>query len=340
MTNLTLERVAELAGVSRSTVSRVVNGHSGVRDDVRRRVQQLIRETGYLPHAGARSLAGHRSHIVGVIIPQRVQWLFSDPYFPRLIQGLTHASNKHDYTLSLFLFHTEADENKLYPRVVSANLLDGVIVASLVMGDPLAPKLLARKVPFVAVGRPEIDNVSYVDVDNLGGGYMATSHLLRLGHRPVATITGPLNTTSGLDRRTGYLNALNAYGVSPNECLIVEGDFTEAGGYLAMQRLMPQRPAAVFVASDTMALGALRALREAGLVVPADMALVGFDDLSPAIGAVPPLTTVHQPIRRTGAMAFDTLVDILEQGIEPVRRIVLPTELVIRESCGAALGRF
>jgi LacI family transcriptional regulator len=339
MTPLTLERIASLAGVSRSTVSRVVNGHSGVRDQVRRRVQQIIQETGYLPHAAARSLAGRQTRIIGLVIPRVVQSVFTDPYFPRLIQGIAQACNEHDYTLSLFLFDTEAEENKLYPRVVSANLLDGVIVTSSVMGDPLVPKLLAHKVPFICAGRPEIENVSYVDVDNVAGAYMATNHLLRLGCRRVATIMGPLNTTGGLDRRTGYLNALNAYGITADERLMDEGDFTEAGGYLAMQRLLAVRPEAVFVASDTMALGAMRALREAGFAVPGDVAVVGFDDLPPATISDPPLTTVRQPIRRTGALVVETLLDILERGVEPARRLVLPTELVIRETCGSGSNR-
>jgi LacI family transcriptional regulator len=146
-----------------------------------------------------------------------------------------------------------------------------------------------------------------------------------------------LNTTVGLGRRQGYLNALNDRGLEAPEALIVEGDFTESGGYMAMRRLLPQRPEAVFVASDTMALGAMRALRGAGLVVPDDVAVVGFDDLPSSVVADPPLTTVRQPIRRVGAQAVDTLLDILANGLLPPRQVIMGTQLVIRSSCGANL---
>jgi LacI family transcriptional regulator len=335
MGKLTLEQIARLSGVSRSTVSRVVNDHPNVKPEVRQRVMEVIAETGYHPDPAARSLAIRRSGIIGLVISRAVQSLFTDPYYPRLMQGIAQACNAHDYTLSLFLFHTEDEEQKLYPRVLRTQLVDGVIVIGSQVDDPLIPQLIKNQVPFVMVGRAnDMAKVSFVDADNAIGAYTAANHLIRLGCQRIATITGPLNTTVGLDRRQGYLDALNDRGRSIDTRLLVEGDFTESGGYIAMQRLMPHRPDAVFVASDTMAFGALRALREAGLSVPDNVALVGFDDLPTAAFSDPPLTTIRQPIRRVGAQAVETLIDILTDDPEPARRITMTTQLVIRSSCG------
>jgi LacI family transcriptional regulator len=334
MAKLTVEQIAKLSGVSRSTVSRVINNHPNVKPGVRQRVLEVIAETGYHPNPAARSLASRRSGIIGLVIPRAVQSLFTDPYYPRLMQGVAQACNANDYTLSLFLFHTEDEEQKLYPRVLRTRLIDGLIVSASQIGDPLIPELINNGVPFVMVGRPnDLPCVSFVDVDNVVGVYTAISHLIRLGYKRIATITGPLNTTVGLDRRQGYLDALNDRNRSIDGTLIVEGDFTELGGHSAMQRLIPHQPDATLVASDTMAFGALRALREAGLSVPDDVAVVGFDDLPTSALADPPLTTIRQPIRRVGAQAVETLIDILTNGPEPPRRITLSTELIIRASC-------
>lgn len=336
MSKLTLEEIAKLAGASRSTVSRVVNNQASVKPAVRERILQVIAETGYQPDPAARSLAGHRSGIIGLVVPRAVQFLFTDPYYPRLMQGVTQACNAHDYILSLFLFHTADEEAKLTPRVLRNQLVDGVIVSALPMDDPFVTQLLEFEVPFVMVGRPdnESQGISFVNVDNVDGAFQATSHLLRLGRRRIAAITGPSNTTVGCDRKQGYLEALNSRGGTIDANLIADGDFTEQGGFLAMQRLLPANPDAVFVASDTMAYGALRALRAVNLRVPADVAVVGFDDLPSSPTTDPPLTTMRQPIHRLGRQAVENLIDILTTGPLPPRRTIAAAELVIRKSCG------
>jgi LacI family transcriptional regulator len=337
MSKLTLKEIAKLAGVSRSTVSRVVNNQPKVSAGVRGRVLKIIAETGYQPDPVARSLVMQRSGIIGLVIPRAMQSLFTDPYYPRLIQGIARACNANDYTLSLFLFHTADEEQKLYPRVLRTQLVDGVIVTGAQLDDPLIPRLTQNQVPFVVVGRPvNRPEVSFVDVDNVVSAYSAVSHLVRLGRERIATITGPLNVTVSLDRRQGYLDALDDRNLSSDDALIAEGDFTEEGGYSAMQRLLPHKPDAVFAASDIMAFGALRALREAGLSVPHDVAVVGFDDLPAAAHSDPPLTTIRQPILRTGIEAVEILVDILKNGPEPARHITLTTNLIIRSSCGSS----
>jgi LacI family transcriptional regulator len=277
-----------------------------------------------------------------MIIPEVVTTLFTDPFFPLLLRGATDACNSHQYQLMLSLFTANADRQEIYQRILRSGYLDGAIVASASLDDPLVPNLLRDRISFVSVGRYPDGRVHYVDADNVNGARMAVEHLIRLGHRRIATITGPLDMIHGQDRLSGYRQALEARGIPVEEGLIVEGDYTEASGKMAMQRLLPVSPTAVFVASDMMAVGAMKALRQANRQVPQDIALVSFDDIPIASAIVPALTTVRQPIEHMGSMAVEVLLGVLEGSSEeevPAQRIVLPTELVIRASCGSALSR-
>jgi LacI family transcriptional regulator len=339
MMKLTLDEIAKRAGVSRTTASRVMNNRPHVRPELRERVLRVIEETGFEPNPVARSLAFQRSKVIGLVLPRSTHTLFTDPYFPRLTLGIAQACNQYDYTLSLFLFETEADEERVIPRISRTGLLDGVIIQVGRIGERLIANMLGGNTPVIVAGRPsDLPEASFVDVDNVAGADKAVTHLIRLGRRRIGTITGALNTTAGLDRREGYRKALEENGIPVNQSLIVEGDFTEIGAFDAMQRLLTRRPDAVFVASDLMAVGALNAIQQAGLSVPDDIAVVGYDDLPPATTARPPLTTIHQPVLRFGAKAVEMLIDIIENGLYPPRQVILDTELVVRESCGAAVG--
>ncbi|MCX7976957.1 MAG: LacI family transcriptional regulator [Bellilinea sp.] len=340
MSNLTLEDIARQAGVSRSTVSRVLNDHPNVREEVRQRVLEVIRRTGFHPNAAARTLASQRSLMLGLVLPRSVSSFFSDPYFPRLTQGVAQACNQFNYSLALFLVGSAEDEAKIYPRISRRGMLDGVLLQSGQIGDQLMERLLASNIPLVVIGRPfHADGVSFVDVDNVNAAYNAVSHLIRLGYQRIATIAGTGNSTASIDRKEGYTRALVERGRKIDPALIAEGDYTEAGGYYAMQALLPARPDAVFAASDAMALGGMRAIRDAGLRIPEDVAMVGFDDLPMAASAMPPLTTVRQPIAPLGFKAVEVLLDLIENGVQPPRRIIMDTELVIRDSCGALRRR-
>jgi LacI family transcriptional regulator len=335
----TLEQIAKHAGVSRSTVSRVMNNHPSVDGETRARVLSVAENLNYHPNLAARGLAAGRTHILGLVIPMGVNALFADPYFPTLIQGISSACNANDHSVMLWLADPE-HERRTIRQVLEGGLIDGVILASALMDDPMLEALLKRGLPFVMVGRHPTDaRVSYVDVDNKSSSREMVAYLLRLGYKRIATIAGPKNMIAGSDRLQGYLAALSARGVAHDPDLVVEADFTEEGGHTAMQRLLPSAPDAVFVASDAMAVGALRALREAGKRVPHDIAIAGYDDMPFAVRTDPPLTTVRQPIQQMGAMAAETLIDLISYPDAQPRRIVLPTELVIRASCDSSLRR-
>ncbi len=334
---LTLEEIGRMAGVSRSTVSRVINNEKSVRPEVRQRVQDVINQTGFRPNAAARSLASNRTGVIGLVIPHRVHTLFDDPYFPLLIQGVSQASNTAEATLALFIFQTEAEERDLYPRLVGSGTVDGVIITATRMGDPLLTRLAGGDLPYVVVGRPdEAERVTYVDADNHGGSRAAALHLCNMGYRRIGYIGAPTSTTAGIDRRSGFLEGLAVCGATPTDDLMRDGDYTEESGYLAMRSLLSSRPEAVFVATDTMAVGALRALNEAQVSVPNDIGLMSFDGLPPSERSLPKLTTVRQPVTATGVRAVELLLGLVNGDIEGPIHEIMPTELVIRESCGAA----
>ncbi|RMF39954.1 MAG: LacI family transcriptional regulator, partial [Anaerolineae bacterium] len=331
MKNVTLDDVARKAGVSRATVSRVVNNYPHVSSRVRQRVLRAIEEMGYNPNIPARSLASRRTGNIGFVIPNSLHTFFTDPYFPRLIEGIAHGCNENDYTFSLFVFHTAEMEARLLPRLTGGGLVDGIIVQATDTDDKVLQRFVHGKVPFVIAGRPlGISQVNYIDVDNVTGAYNAVAHLIRVGRRRIGTITGPLNTAAGLDRLEGYRRALADRNLPGREDWIVTGDFTQQSGYYAARQLLQRDPNldALFAASDTMAVGALQAIKDVGKRVPEDIALVGYDDLPPAQLADPPLTTVRQPIRRFGMHALEILLDVIENGSTPPRQVVLETELV------------
>jgi LacI family transcriptional regulator len=213
-------------------------------------------------------------------------------------------------------------------------ILEGVIIASLLIDDPILRILKEGDQPFILIGHdPANPDLSYVDVDNQNAAFELVMHLLHVGYRHIATITGPVNMIAGVERLQGYKNALRTYGLPIDEEMIVDGNFTDKGAYYAMQQLLRRKPDVVFAASDTMAIGALRAIKGAGLRVPEDIGIVGFDDFPSSAITDPPLTTVHQPVRHIGEMAAESLIDLIDHPDSTRHQIILPTRLVIRSSC-------
>lgn len=331
--SLTLEDIARMSGVSRSTVSRVINGDPNVKNQTRKKVQDIIQSINFQPNLAARGLAAGRTGVLGLVIPTGISSIFSDPYFPLLIQGVATACNALGYSVMLWLAEPDY-ERKTINQILYNGIVDGIIISSMAMDEPLIEKLMESKRPFILIGRSRtIDHIHYVDVDNRAGAHLGVSHILRSGRRRVGIINGPLNTVVAAERYQGYQEALRERGVPLLPELVIEGEFSDMSGYLAMKNLLPHHPDAVFVSSDAMAFGAMRAIQDSGLRIPEDIAVVGFDDIPTAATSKPPLTTVRQPIQRTGSVAAETLIDLIEHPDPQPRRIVLPTELVIRNSC-------
>lgn len=338
---MTLEEIARLAGVSRSTVSRVVNGDHRVSDTARSRVQEVIRLHRYHPNAAARSLASRRTRVLGLLVSKAVRGLFVDPFYPILIQGTADGCNSVGYNLTM-LMDTSDDGSaveQLYQRVIRGRHVDGIILACHAVDDPIVDRLMADEITFVLVGRHPGAEVSFVDVDSRGAAQEAVAHLLAHGYRRIAMICGPPNLIASIDRHAGYVNALQEAAIPPEPSRVVFADFTQRGGYRAMLGLLQERdrlPDAVFAASDAMAIGAIAAIQEAGLRVPDDIAVMGFDGLIEGEDCTPPLSTVSQPMADLGREAVRLLLALVEEpGSGPMQRF-LPTRLTPRRSCGCA----
>lgn len=337
MTAPTLEQVAALAGVSRATVSRVVNGSPKVSPAVRAQVERAVAKLGYVPNRAARSLVTRRADSVALVVSEPHTRFLSEPFFAGMVRGVSAALAETGVQLLLLVAHDLPDPSGRggLERYVVGGHVDGVLLASLHHDDPLPGVLERAGVPAVLVGRPAgTGPASYVDADNRGGAGQAVDHLARRGRRRIATIAGPLDMGVGQDRLDGYRDGLRAAGLAGGDDLVEVGDFTEEGGAAAMGRLLerPGRPVdAVFAASDLMAAGALRTLRAAGRRVPDDVAVVGFEDSAMARYAQPPLTTVRQPIEEMGRQATRLLLAKVA-GEAAAMHLILDVELVVRAS--------
>lgn len=328
----TLEIVAARAGVSRATASRVLRGASNVSPEARDAVVRAAADLAYSVNHAARSLVTRRSDSIAFLVAENEDRLFGDPYFLGVLRGAQAEAARSGVQLVFAIAATEA-ERRQFVEFVGSGHVDGVLLVSLHGDDSLARELESLGVPTVLNGRPfDTDTALYsVDADNVGGSRTATERLLERGARSVATITGPLDMSVGRDRLAGYRQALEAAGLAVRDEACAEGDFTVDGGAAAMDRLLAGCPDldAVFVASDLMALGAIRRLGERGRRIPDDVAVIGFDDVREAQLATPPLTTVRQPLDELGRTMTRVLLG-RTGGTEPRQRTVLDTELVVR----------
>lgn len=327
----TLEEVAALAGVSRSTVSRVVNQSPHVTDEAVLAVRDAIGRLGYVPNRAARSLASRKTHVVALVVPESTAKVFADPFFASVVQGVALHLADTDYTLNMVIAsETDSDKTKRY--LLGGNV-DGALVVSHHSGDHSFANI-GQSLPVVFGGRPLLDDVVdsyFVDVDNSSSARIATQHLIDAGCHRIATVTGRLDMPAGVDRLSGWLAAVRAAGLDDD--LVEQGNFSVPEATAAMRRILDRDPHvdAVFAASDQMAAGALVALRERGLRVPEDVSMVGFDGDYFSETSSPPLTTVAQPATALGAKMAEVLVELIE-GRHVDRVTIMPTELIVRAS--------
>jgi DNA-binding LacI/PurR family transcriptional regulator len=329
----TLEEVAARAGVGRGTVSRVINGSPRVSERAKTAVEAAIAELGYVPNRAARALAGNRTDAIALVIPEPETRLFAEPYFSDIIRGIGAELADTDMQLLLTLIRTPKERAR-FAQYLEAHRVDGVLLVSVHEDDPLPDLLEQLDMPAVLNGRrSDLEAVSYVDADNVGGARAAVAHLIERGRRRVATITGPPDMYVARSRLEGYRQAVAAGGAGYGE-LAAAGDFTEEGGRRAMRELLARWPDVdgVFAASDVMAAGARAVLREEGRSVPGDVALVGFEDSAIARHMDPALTSVRQPTEEMGRTMARVLLEEIAEPTSVRRHVVLATELVRRES--------
>ena len=332
---MTLERIAEIAGVSRSTVSRVLNDDPHVRDATRHSVLEVVEREGYVRNRAARGLASGRTGMRGIVVSVDLAHLFSDPFFGVLLKELYRASRSMELVVSVWLLE-DAGDRKTINQITRGSIIDGAIVSAGRTDDPIVEALAASDKPFVLLGRPSADpRLSYVDIDNRRASENLTAHLLRLGRRRIANLAGPLFSVAGIDRLAGFHDAHTRAGVEPSSALVFETDYTARSAINGTRKLMAHQPDAIVAANDVMAVAAMGELRAMGLRVPEDVAVVGFDDLALAARAIPPLTTVRQSIRMLATEAVRALTDLVNDPSIPPQQVVIPTELIVRASCGA-----
>ncbi|WP_349903593.1 LacI family DNA-binding transcriptional regulator [Parafrigoribacterium humi] len=328
----TLEEVAAAAGVSRSTVSRVVNGSSQVSEDVLAAVQDAIELLNYVPNRAARSLANSQTMAIALVVPEDTSRFFGDPYFSAVVQGIANGLEDSDYVLNLQLAHPSRPSPKTTRYLLGGNV-DGAFVISHHVGDDFLTTLSAT-LPVVFGGRPLDPTATqsyYVDVDNVTAATVGVQRLIDLNRTRIGMIAGPTDMPAGIDRTTGWKKALADAGLPADR--IANGDFSLMSGARAMRELLEAYPDTdgVFVASDLMAAGALGVLAERRIAVPADIAVVGFDDSPAAVAGPIQLTTVHQPSYEMGEKMAEVMLGLLRG--ENVDRVhLLETRLVIRDS--------
>ncbi|QNP67041.1 LacI family DNA-binding transcriptional regulator [Streptomyces genisteinicus] len=330
---VTIHDVAREAGVSRGTVSRVLNGGHYVSPAAQTAVNNAIRRTGYVVNRHARSLITGRSDSVAFLLTEPQERFFEDPNFNVLLRSCTQELASQDIPLLLMIAGNE-DERRRNLRYIQAGHVDGVLLVSSHSGDPVAGELDAAGIPVVACGKPigQQARISYVAADDRDGARQMVRFLYESGRRRIATVSGPPDTPGGVERLAGYRETLAECGLPVDEALIAAGDYSRASGGRAAEQLLERAPDidAVFVASDLMADGVLDALARAGRSVPGDVAVGGFDDSPAALAAAPRLTTIRQPFDRISKEMVRMLMARI--GGEDPAAVILPTELVRRES--------
>jgi LacI family transcriptional regulator len=339
---ITSKDVALHAGVSRTTVSLVLNNVAGVQipSRTRNRVLQAAKELGYVPEAAAKALASRRSNIIGLVLTRNPHHIGSDAFLTQILDILTDQVRKHGMRLLLDIIE-ETHHPDIYIELARARRIDGIILSGPTHSDKALQVLANEGFPTVIMGELPGSSFYSIDIDNFAAAQMAVEHLIKLGHTRIGMITNaPLTYTASTERLRGYRFALEQAGLAFEENLVRYGDFDPQSGYEQMNQLLDQRPAmsAVFAASDVIAIGAMGAAREIGLRIPDDIALIGFDDIPFARYLDPPLSTVYLPATELASKALEVLFHLIAHQPPRSKHIRLDTQLVVRHSCGALLS--
>lgn len=328
---ITIADIAKRVGVSKTTVSRVLNDKPYVEAVTKQKILDVIEETGFTRQHSAISLAGGRTNIIGLLVPS-----LSNPYSLTVIQGVADKISNENFDLMLYTTGLSEQTQKRFFRRLSKNVVDGLVVLLPRESTDLERELFSSDLPIVLIDHRGINShVPTIAATNEKGGYDATNYLISLGHRAIGFITGVLDFGCSLERLEGYKVALKKHGIAFTNNYVIPGDFTESSGYTSAKALMNQvaPPTAIFCSNDDMAIGAMRAIQDMGLRVPGDVSIIGFDDISKASMVYPPLTTIRQPLFKMGETAANLVVDLINGTKINKTCVVLQTELVIRGSC-------
>lgn len=329
--NATIVDVAREANVSYSTVSRVLNNYPHIRPDKRERVLEAAKRLGYVANPMARGLAGGQAQVVGVLVPDLLT-----EYIAHILLGIDEELATHQYDLMLYTTHHRRTKESQYIRTLAQGLINGLLLILPLDPGAYLDTLRRSQFPYVVLDHQGFDDFSpTVTAANHQGAYDATKYLIDLGHRRIGFIAGKENTSSAAERLEGYRAALQAHGLPFDPALVQPGEFDQPGGFHAAQKLLalPRRPTAIFAANDASAFGAMDAVHSHGLSVPADISIIGFDDIRQSAYRYPPLTTVRQPLSEMGRIATRLLLARIDNPTRPLERIVMTTELIVRASC-------
>ncbi len=333
---VSIKDIAKAAGVSHSTVSRALSDSPLVSDETKARIQRLAQEMGYSPNTLARSLVTRQTYTIGVVVTT-----IADPFVAEVVQGIEATAHDYNYTVILCSSGAQPEREIAAVEMLRSKRVDGVIVTSSRIGALYLEHLERIGAPIVLINNHNESSGRYtftVTVDNRHGGYLATEHLVQLGHRRIAYVTAPADHSSDLDRMAGYRQALISGGIEPDSELIVPGNGRADGGEQALQALieLSEPPSAVFCYNDMTAIGLMHSARQVGLSVPGDMAVVGFDDIPFASYFYPPLTTIAQPKVEMGRLAMKMALSLMSIGEEnheeEISNIVVRGTLVVRAS--------
>jgi len=329
--SVTIIDVAREAGVSYTTVSRVLSGYEFVKESTRKRVMEAVERLGYVANLHARKLKGGRSQVIGLLVPH-----LEPNFLGTIMQGIDEELERANYDLMLYTTHRQQDKESNYANLIANGPTDGILLISPLIPSSYLHMLRERKFPYVLIGQNDPSGKSaVVDATYWQGAYDATRYLHQLGHRRIAFLAGTSSSRSAVERLVAYKAALSDCDIPYEEKLVVEGNYSPRGGYEATIALLREGdpPTAIFAANDLSAFGAIDAIRDSGLRVPEDISVVGFDDIPQAALVYPKLTTVHQPLVQMGRVAVKMLFEQIDgQQLMP-QRITLATSLVIRDSC-------
>ncbi|MBI4963141.1 MAG: LacI family DNA-binding transcriptional regulator [Desulfomonile tiedjei] len=338
---VTIKDVARIAKVSPSTVSLVLNNKPGVHQETRYRVHKIAEALNYRPNLVARSLVKGRSHAIALLITSTL-----NPIFPEMAAGMDEVLRKHGYSLSIISIHGDQGVEATEIQKIRARGIDGIITSDALIDSGTLKQLARSGYPVVSILRRVYDcaELDFVVVDCFRGAYLAVEHLIRLGHTRIGIIKGPLNTSTGIERAEGSIGAFKDYGIALEDDLVHLGDFFKESGYVGTQRFLDlpstKRPTAIFACNDEMALGAFEAIWDAGLKVPEDMALVGFNNVATTAIRSIEITTVSQQKQEMGRLGLKRLIDKIEKnrGYTKPYHVVLEPRLIVRKSCGFSVS--